>query len=119
MAHSNQVREFLITPKGVKLVEAYLGAAGVLTGSARLSQEAKELAERTAAESETARMRMALEHRRAAVEAQIEALRAGFRAETEELSRSLASEQARFDRIAADRVRMASSRRSVGKKETT
>src|SRR5688572_20496012 len=39
MAHSNQVREFLITAKGVKLVDAYLGAAGVLTGSARLSQE--------------------------------------------------------------------------------
>ncbi len=111
MAHSNQVREFLITSRGVKLVPAYLGAAGVLTGSARLSQEAQELAERTAAESEVARRRMALEHRRRAVEAQIEALRAGFRAEAEEMNRSLVSEQARVDRITADRARMAASRR--------
>ena len=41
-AHSNQVREFLITSNGVNLVPAYLGAAGVLTGSARLNQEAKD-----------------------------------------------------------------------------
>ena len=33
MAHSNQVREFLITSKGVRMVEAYLGSEGVLTGS--------------------------------------------------------------------------------------
>jgi len=46
-AHSNQVREFLLTGQGVELVDAYVGAAGVLTGSARLAQEA---AERDAAE---------------------------------------------------------------------
>ena len=45
MAHSNQVREFLITSKGIKLVEAYLGEEGVLTGSARLSQLNRETAE--------------------------------------------------------------------------
>jgi circadian clock protein KaiC len=118
MAHSNQVREFLITNKGVKLVQAYLGAAGVLTGSARLSQEAKERAEKTAAESEIARIKMALQHRQAGVEAQIEALRAGFRAESEELARSIASEQARFSEIDADRARMAASRRAGGKKES-
>ena len=118
MAHSNQVREFLITDKGVKLVPAYLGDAGVLTGSARLNQEAKELAARTAVESEIARSKMTLEHRRAAVEAQIEALRASFRAETEELSHSLAVEQARFNEIAANRVRMASSRRAASQKKT-
>jgi len=110
MAHSNQIREFLITAQGVKLVPAYLGAAGVLTGSARLSQEAKERAEVTAVESEVARRRMTLEHRRRAVEAQIEALRAGFRAENEELSRALATEQARVDQITADRARMAANR---------
>jgi len=52
MAHSNQVREFQITSKGIKLVPAYLGSAGVLTGSARLSQEARELMEKQAAKEE-------------------------------------------------------------------
>ena len=41
-AHSNQVREFVLTDHGVELVEVYVGAAGVLAGSARLAQEAAE-----------------------------------------------------------------------------
>jgi circadian clock protein KaiC len=40
MAHSNQVREFLITGDGIDLVDVYTGPEGVLTGSARQSQEA-------------------------------------------------------------------------------
>ena len=34
-AHSNQVREFVLTDHGVELVDVYVGAAGVLAGSAR------------------------------------------------------------------------------------
>ena len=49
MRHSNQVREFLLTDNGIRLVEAYLGPAGVLTGSARLAQEAAEQAAAPAA----------------------------------------------------------------------
>ena len=41
-AHSNQVREFVLTDHGIELVEVYVGAAGMLTGSARLAQEALE-----------------------------------------------------------------------------
>lgn len=116
MAHSNQVREFLITKKGVSLVPAYLGADGVLTGSARLSQEARERAAQIASESEIARKKLALAHRRTALESQIAALRAGFQAEIEELDRALASEQARAAEITSDRSRMATSRRSSGLK---
>ena len=42
MAHSNQVREFLLTDNGIMLEDVYLGPAGVLTGAARTAQEAKE-----------------------------------------------------------------------------
>jgi len=38
MAHSNQIREFLISDHGIDLVDAYIGASGVLTGSARAAQ---------------------------------------------------------------------------------
>ena len=41
-ANSNQVREFVLTDHGVELVDVYVGPAGVMTGSARLSQEISE-----------------------------------------------------------------------------
>jgi circadian clock protein KaiC len=39
-AHSNQVREFVLTDHGVELVDVHVGPEGVATGSARLAQEA-------------------------------------------------------------------------------
>lgn len=116
MAHSNQVREFLITSRGLKLVPAYLGPSGVLTGSARLSQEARDVAEKQTAQEELERKKLALAHRRKAIEAQVEALRADFRAEEEEFARAALSAQLKLETIEADRVAMAKSRRSTAKK---
>src|SRR5580692_9878084 len=48
MAHSNQVREFVMTNQGIQLIPVYVGAGTVLTGSARLSHEAREKAEEVA-----------------------------------------------------------------------
>jgi len=42
MAHSNQIREFRLTDDGIELLDVYVGAHGVLTGSARLAQETKD-----------------------------------------------------------------------------
>jgi circadian clock protein KaiC len=112
MAHSNQVREFLITSNGVKLIDAYLGIEGVLTGSARLSQLNRENAETQIVKEELERKQMAMAHRRKAVEAQIEALRAGFLAEQEELTRVEASGKLKTEQIQTDRKSMAESRRS-------
>ncbi len=113
MAHSNQVREFLITSKGIKLRAAYLGPSGVLTGSARLSQEARDKAELQMAKEELERQQMGLEHRRKAIEAQVEALRAQFKAEEEEFERAAISARVRNEIRAADRVAMSKSRRSA------
>src|SRR5580700_7002885 len=52
MGHSNQIREFLISDKGVDLVDAYIGPSGVLTGSARAAQNALEKAEALASQQE-------------------------------------------------------------------
>jgi circadian clock protein KaiC len=111
MAHSNQVREFLITSKGVKLIEAYLGTEGVLTGSARLGQLNRETAEAQLLKEERERRQMTLEHRRKAVEAQIAALRAGFLAEHEDYARVAASGKLRAEQIQTDRQSIAASRR--------
>ncbi len=117
MAHSNQVREFLITPKGIKLVPAYLGPSGVLTGSARLSQEARDAAEEKIAREEVDVKKLALDHRRKAIEAQIEALRAEFKAEEEEFARVALSARLKMDTINADRAAMSQSRRAGAQEE--
>lgn len=119
MDHSNQLREFHITSKGVKLVAAYLGPEGVLTGSARLAQEAQEIAAAQVSRQELERKKLALTHRRKAMEAQIEALRAEFHAEEEELRRTVASEKNRLGQIEIDRDAMARSRRVTARPAKT
>jgi circadian clock protein KaiC len=111
MNHSNQVREFHITSKGVKLVDAYLGPAGVLTGSARLTQEARESADVEAFKQEMERRELALVNRRKAIEAQVQALRAAFDAEAEEFKRTADNERVRLGQLEIDRNAMARSRR--------
>ncbi len=65
MAHSNQIREFLISDRGIDLVDAYIGPSGVLTGSARAAQTAREKAEALAGQQEAARRKRELERKRA------------------------------------------------------
>jgi circadian clock protein KaiC len=113
MAHSNQVREFLITPTGVKLVPAYLGSAGVLTGSARLNQEAKDRTEAQAARDEFTRRKLALAHRRRAVQAQIDSLASGLAAEEEEFQGYANSIDAGSAQMNLDRNALYLSRKAI------
>ncbi len=85
MAHSNQVREFLISNRGIDLVDAYIGPSGVLTGSARAAQTAREKAESLASQQEGARRKRELESKRAALERQIGGLRSEYEASADEL----------------------------------
>jgi circadian clock protein KaiC len=94
MAHSNQVREFVITSKGIQLLPVYVGAGTVLTGSARLSQEAQEKAEEVPRRLQAQERRKALEGKRKALEAKMAALRAEF-AEGEEQVAQLMDQEAR------------------------
>ena len=87
MAHSNQSREFLISDRGIDLVDAYIGPGGVLTGAARAAQTARDKAEALAGQQETSRRQRELERKRAALERQIAALRSEYEAEEEELRR--------------------------------
>jgi len=87
MAHSNQIREFLISDRGIDVVDAYIGASGVLTGSARAAQGALEKAAVLASQQEAARRKRELERKRAAIERQISGLRSDYESETMELRR--------------------------------
>jgi circadian clock protein KaiC len=81
MRHSNQVREFLLSDSGIDLVDVYLGAEQVLTGTARVAQVAQERAAMELRKHDHDRKLRQLASRRKALEAQIAALQA--EAETE------------------------------------
>lgn len=87
MAHSNQVREFVIADEGIDLVDVYLGPAGVLTGSARYVQEAKERAEAKDRAEELRKRKIELERKQKAIEAQIAALEAEHEVDRVEFER--------------------------------
>ncbi len=88
MAHSNQVREFLISDRGVDVVDAYIGVSGVLTGSARVAQEDLERAAVLANQQEAARLRREVDRERSALERQIKNLRSNYESKAMELRRT-------------------------------
>jgi circadian clock protein KaiC len=110
MAHSNQVREFIMTSGGIKLREAYVGPEGVLTGSARLAQEAKDKAIALVREQDMERRSRELERKRREIAAQIEILQAQLAGEEAEGALLNREGIAREDRLTTDRVAMGASR---------
>jgi circadian clock protein KaiC len=112
MAHSNQIREFRLTGQGIQLLDVYVGPGGVLTGSARLAQEARDNAESAARQEEIKRQRLALQRKRKALEAQIAALQAELEMEMEESKALIDQEQIRDDHLKADREAMAQNRQA-------
>jgi circadian clock protein KaiC len=112
MAHSNQIREFRLTDRGAELADVYLGPGGVLTGSARRSQEAKERAEELVRQQEAERRRAETLAEQKALEAQIAALQARLITREQEFEALAGQEQSRRSQREADREEMAHSRRA-------
>ena len=110
MKHSNQIREYLISAKGIHLEPVYVGSEGVLTGSMRAAQEAREKAAELQREELAGRKQRELAARRAALEAQIKALQAEFAAADQEASVSAEQEDAR-ERTVRDQRTAAALRR--------
>jgi circadian clock protein KaiC len=112
MAHSNQIRECLLSNHGVELCEVYVGAGGVLTGSARLAQEALEQAGKLTRKQETERRQLELESKRRALEEQINAMRAEFVVRETEALKIIGQEQAQEAQLLRERVEMGLSRKA-------
>lgn len=112
MAHSNQIREFIMTSGGIDLVDVYSGPDGVLTGSARLAREAEEEAAGLARRQEVQTLKRSLENKRRAMEAQVAALQAEFETQEAELKRIISQEQAREEGREKIRRKMAKARYS-------
>jgi circadian clock protein KaiC len=113
MAHSNQIREFLLTDHGVELRDVYAGPSGVLlAGSARAALEALEKAQALVRAQETEGTQRALDGKRLALEAQVAALRAAFEVERAGAAKTIGQDQTRAGMLAGDRVQMAHLRQS-------
>jgi len=112
MAHSNQLREFLLTPEGVDLLDVYVGPEGVLTGSTRLSQETREKAAALARQQEEERRERDRTRKREALEARIAALRKEFEVEEEEAETSGEQNAMRAELMTSNREAMARSRKA-------
>ena len=110
IAHSNQIREFLLTDRGVELRQVYLGEAGLLTGSARVTQEGKDESAALSARQEIERKQLLLERKRKALDAQIAALQFELETEAQESRQLMAQEELKLKRWEQGRNAMARSR---------
>jgi circadian clock protein KaiC len=112
MAHSNQIREFVLTDKGVNLLDVYVGPSGVLTGSARLSREAQEKAKDLARQQDGQIKQLHLERKRKAMEARIADIRAEFKTEEAKVKKFIKQDKLRQQKVSQDREAMAQIRKA-------
>jgi len=114
MGHSNQLREFVITSQGIRLIPAYIGSGRVFTGSARLVQEAKDAAEALARRQAVELKQGELSAKREELETRIRSLRAQYESEEKEMMRMILQAQNVETRLDLDATELATSRQSQG-----
>lgn len=113
-AHSNQVREFVMSDTGIALIPPYIGDGRAVTGSMRRSEEARARQVEVERKAEVARKAKALEQRRRKAMAQIEVLQAEIDADELELESARRAEELFIEQAASDRRDMEKSRRADG-----
>jgi len=112
MDHSNQLREFLITENGIEMENIYKGPAGMLTGSARISQIALEKAQKLMRQQEVERKQREIERKRNLMEVQIAEIKSKFEAEEEELERMIKQETLKEEVLEKNHLEMAKMRKA-------
>jgi circadian clock protein KaiC len=114
MAHSNQVREYRLSDGGIQLTEVYVGPGAVLTGSARMVQEARDRAQAVAERQSLFRRRRALEQEQTLARAQLEALQLKTASLGDELHTLDREEQTRLRTAAGEQTELARVRGAEG-----
>ena len=112
MAHSNQVREFLLSDQGIELVDVYTGRGAVYTGAARKIQEAADNAEAEVKRQATERRQRELTQERLELESQVQALRSRLTGIEAELRFVSVQETARIEALEESRRLLAGLRRA-------
>jgi len=111
MKHSNQVREFIITDRGLQLVEVFLGPEGVLTGSARVAQKLAEETSEALHKNALNRKDREIERQRQVLQSKISNLRAEFESVQEELNKTYTEEDLKKEILQKNREKMTSLRK--------
>jgi circadian clock protein KaiC len=104
------VREFVLTDHGIELVDVYVGPAGIMTGSARLQQEAQQRDAARRQSEELLRHRRELQRGIAEREAQLGVLQDELVADRAELKRLDAREHNQMADAEADQSALAAQR---------
>ena len=112
MAHSNQIREFVLTDHGVELLDVYVGPSGLLTGSARVAQAASERAQAEERKQQLQRKSVELTQKRQQLEDKIARLRTDFALEEQNLTREVEGMEGREQQITLDRTEMGRARKA-------
>jgi circadian clock protein KaiC len=110
--HSNQIREFIITSTGIQIVDAYAGSTGVLTGTARVAQEAQNKVSQKLRIQETERKHRELKRKKQMLEAEIALLKSKYESEEDELKKSIDQEVAGEAALVRERLKMSGLRSS-------
>lgn len=111
MKHSNQVRELLLTDRGLKLDDISFGPDGAaVVGSARIVQQGRDLAAAEVSNLEVEHQKMLLARKRTALKARIEELKSAFAAESRDIETAIAQEKARRDALLTNRAAVATQR---------
>jgi circadian clock protein KaiC len=112
MYHSNQIREFILTNEGIKLVNVYLGQSGMLTGSARVIQIEKEKAEKLIRQQKIEKKQRELQQKRKTLETKISDLKIQYEAEKQELDKIIEQEKIKEEILEKERKLIAIIRHS-------
>lgn len=107
MKHSNQIREFILTSKGVELIDVYTGMDGVLSGTSRMAQEARDRALGISRSQEQQRKRKEIERKKLMFEAELALLRSKYESEEDELHKAIEQDSLRENAGTAERGKMA------------
>jgi circadian clock protein KaiC len=112
IANSNQIREFILTDHGVELRDVYIGSNGVLTGSARIAQEALENSEVLTRKLDIELKKREIERKRRELESKIATMRADFGSEESEAIKIIEIEHEMIKQLQQDKAKMAVSRKA-------
>ena len=110
MSHSNQVREFVITDKGLELVDVYLGPEGILVGSARQAQELQEVTGKELRNYAAGRKDREVERKKLVLEAKIASLKEEFESVQDELNKTFIEEQMKKEIMEKNRQQVTNNR---------
>jgi circadian clock protein KaiC len=110
MKHSNQVREFIITDKGIELVDVYLGPNGVLIGSARETQRLEEAAGIEMKTFAGSQRDIEIRRKKTVLQAKIASLQEEFESVKDEINRTAQEEELKKKFLTQNRLELTNKR---------